>query len=218
MTITEAMSLRHTVRKYTDRPIPPDIVSALNEQVAHLNRTLGLSVGLVIDDESGIPGLVKLLLAKGVRNYFIISGPEGSDEVLGYASSVLMLFAQTLGLNTWWIGGMYDRKSILQKASGKPVGIVVVGYGAVQGHPHRSKRAESVSSYEGLAPEWFTNGVRAALLAPTAMNRQAFTIRGKGNTVSISYAAGPFSAVDLGIVKHHFETGAGKERFVWGRL
>ena len=72
-----------------------------------------------------------------------------------------------------------------------------------------------VSSYEGEAPEWFNNGVQAALLAPTALNMQAFTITGKGNTVSLTYKGGPMSGIDKGIVKHHFELGAGKENFEW---
>ncbi len=41
--------------------------------------------------------------------------------------------------------------------------------------------------------EWFKNGVEAALLAPTALNKQAFTIKGVGNEVSITYGPGTFS-------------------------
>ena len=35
-----------------------------------------------------------------------------------------MLYAQTLGLNTWWVGGTYNRKGAQQKTEGaKPVGM-----------------------------------------------------------------------------------------------
>ena len=64
-------------------------------------------------------------------------------------------------------------------------------------------------------PQWFIDGVNAALLAPTAINKQAFKITGNGNKVSISYKFGPFDEVDKGIVKYHFELGAGIENFEW---
>ncbi len=84
-----------------------------------------------------------------------------------------------------------------------------------QGRTHRSKRASQVSSYAGKEPEWFRAGVEAALLAPTAINRQAFTLEGSGRTVRATYVPGVLSGVDLGIVKHHFELGAGRENFDW---
>ncbi|WP_325214577.1 nitroreductase family protein, partial [Oscillibacter sp.] len=89
------------------------------------------------------------------------------------------------------------------------------GYGAVQGVPHRSKKPEEVAAYEGPAPEWFARGVEALLLAPTALNRQAFTVRGEGRRVSLTCDNGAFSGVDLGIGKYHFEIGAGRENFDW---
>ena len=59
------------------------------------------------------------------------------------------------------------------------------------------------------------DGVRAALLAPTALNRQAFKISGSGRAVRISYEPGTFSGEDLGIVKYHFALGAGEGNFRW---
>lgn len=62
-------------------------------------------------------------------------------------------------------------------------------------------------------------GIDAALLAPTAINQQKFkfTLR-PGNVVSavaLRSMAG-YTSIDLGIVKYHFEIGAGKENFSWG--
>lgn len=103
-------------------------------------------------------------------------------ERLGYAGADLILYAQTLGLNTWWVGGTFNRKRVGERASAeRPVGIVAVGLGATQGKPHKSKSAADISSYEGEAPRWFSRGVEAALLAPTALNKQAFKLHGKGD-------------------------------------
>ena len=77
-------------------------------------------------------------------------------------------------MNTWWIGGTFSRKNVEQAAPGKKViGIVAVGFGVTSGVAHKSKTAAEVSSYEGPAPQWFADGVQAALLAPTALNSNA---------------------------------------------
>ena len=92
---------------------------------------------------------------------------------------------------------------------------MAVGYGASQGVQHKMKKATEVSAYEGIAPQWFSNGVAAALLAPTALNKQAFFVQGIGDKVNLTYKEGTFSGVDKGLVKYHFELGAGKGCFQW---
>lgn len=213
----QAMRQRHTVRKFTSEPLSPELISQLNDRVRANNERLGLAISLKVGDESALPGALKLFFAKGVRNYFVLAGSDrpGLDEDLGYASADLMLFAQTLGLNTWWIGGTFSRKNVEQAVPGKMViGIVAVGFGVTPGVAHKSKTAPEVSSYEGLEPQWFADGVQAALLAPTALNKQCFRIAGAGNKVSISENGDAFSGADVGIVKYHFELGAGNE-FEW---
>lgn len=220
MTIKDAIIKRHTVRKYTDRKIPDDIVNQLIERINHNNDQYGLKMKLVLENTEAFSGMIKLILAKGVRNYIVLAGDDraGIDEQLGYCGTDVMLFAQALGLNTWWVGGTYDKKGVKKNAgagTAKVAGIIVVGYGAVQGVPHKSKQADEVSQYHGAAPDWFVQGVKAALLAPTALNKQAFYIKGDGNKVSITCHNGNFSDIDLGIVKYHFEVGAGQENFEW---
>lgn len=217
MDLKRAMRQRHTVRKFTSEPLSVELISQLNDRVRANNERLGLAISLRVGDESALPGALKLFFAKGVRNYFVLAGSDrpGLDEDLGYASADLMLFAQALGLNTWWIGGTFSRKNVEQAVSGKKViGIVVVGFGATPGTAHKSKTAAEVSSYEGPEPQWFADGVQAALLAPTALNKQCFRIAGAGNKVSITENGGAFSGADIGIVKYHFELGAG-DAFEW---
>lgn len=217
MDMKQAMRQRHTVRKFASEPLSPELISQLNDRVRANNERLGLAISLKVGDESALPGALKLFFAKGVRNYFVLAGSDrpGLDEDLGYASADLMLFAQTLGLNTWWIGGTFSRKNVERAVPGKKViGIVAVGFGATLGVAHKSKTAPEVSSYEGPEPQWFADGVQAALLAPTALNKQCFRIAGAGNKVSISENGGAFSGADVGIVKYHFELGAGNE-FEW---
>lgn len=218
MTLKEAMRVRHMVRKYTDEPIPDEIVEKLQARVAQNNERFDLAIKLMVNDASAINAFIKMILAKGVNNYFIMAGKDTPDldEKLGYCGADLMLYAQTLGLNTWWVGGTFNRKTTAALADGGRVtGVIAVGFGATQGVPHKTKTPEDVSAYAGEAPEWFTAGVDAALLAPTALAKQAFTIKGEGDRVSITCDNGIFTGSDCGLVKYHFELGAGMDNFEW---
>ena len=218
MDMKQAMSERHMVRKYTDKPISIEVVQEINEHLSDVNAKYSTDIQLIRDDNTAFNAAIKLVLAKGVRNYFILAGKAAPDlrERLGMAGADLMLFCQTLGLNTWWVGGTYSHAKIAHKAPRDDViGIIAVGYGATQGKPHKSKSAQEVATYEGSEPEWFKNGVKAALLAPTALDKQAFKIKGVGDEVSITYEPGTFSGEDLGLVKYHFALGASDHPFNW---
>lgn len=217
MELREAIKLRHTVRKFKADSIPEDIVAKINSRIEELNSRYNLSMRLVQDFNKGVWSILKFI-SKNTSNFVLLAIKEENDkqkEFLGYASSDLMLYIQTLGLNSWWIGGTYSNK-VEQFASQEIVrGILVIGYGENQGKPHKSKTYEEVASYKGEPPSWFKDGVQAALDAPTAMNKQAFKIEGEDNKVKIIYKESGFSNEDLGIVKHHFEIGAGKENFTF---
>lgn len=208
------------VRQYLDKPLPGDIVKALNERIEANNERHGLCLALAAGNSDGIGGMAKVMLSRTVQNYFILAGRDSAelDEKLGYCGADLMLYAQTLGLNTWWVGGMYSGRGALKNLGRRDVrvnGVIAVGYGKDQGVPHRSKSPAEVSEYKGEAPLWFTDGVEALLLAPTAMNKQPYMVRGWGDKAAISAGSGRFAGIDLGIGKYHFEAGAGRENFEW---
>ena len=222
----QAARARHLVRKYTDAALPDDIISKLSARADANNAAYSLAIKLMANDGHGIPAVVKIFRAHGVKNYFILAGDDAPDlgERLGYSAADLMLYAQTLGLNSWYIGATYNHGVSRYVNGKKAIGIVVVGYGQTAGVPHKSKSASEISKYEGsasgkgsqtAAPEWFTKGVEMALLAPTALNRQDFFITGEGNTVHIKAANTPYSGANLGLVRYHFELGAGKGNFEW---
>ena len=220
MTIKEAIKERHMVRQYTDKTIPADIVESLNARITENNKKYNLHLALVVGNSDGIGSMAKLLLSKTVNNYIVLAGVDAPnlDEKLGYCGADLILYAQTLGLNTWWVGGMFNGKGALKNLNNKNVrvnSVIAIGYGKTQGVPHRSKTADEISRYNGKTPQWFVDGVDALLYAPTALNKQPYVVSGDGNKVSISAGSGHFSGIDLGIGKYHFEVGAGKENFEW---
>lgn len=214
MDFKEAMKKRHVVRRYRDVELDLETVSLLKKRIEDDNEKYQVHVKLETGDSSAL-NLMGKLTSRNADNYFIMAGKESADlnERLGYVGADLMLYAQTLGLNTWWIGGTFSKKAIEGKVpSQKVIGIIVVGYGATAGKQHSQKDVEAVSSYEGEVPEWFTAGVNAALLAPTAFGRQNFLISGKGRSVALKCDT---CGEDFGLVKYHFELGAGKENFEW---
>lgn len=218
MTIYEAMNVRHKVRKYMDKPLADDVLQKLNQRVEENNEKYDLAIELVLNDNKAFSSFMKLIMAKGVKNYFVLAGNDTPDleEKLGYCAADLMLYAQTLGLNTWYVGGTFSKKYVTKnKENGKVIAIIAVGYGATQGVMHKMKSFEEVSSYQGDMPEWFEKGVKASLLAPTALGKQAFFLKGENNKVTISCDNGVYTNQDLGIVKYFFELGAGKDNFVW---
>lgn len=218
MDFKEAMQKRHMVRKYTDKPLSEELIKKLNERIEINNKNYNLNMKLMINNNKGVSSIMKLIMAKGVNNFIILAGDnvEKLDEKLGYSGADIMLYAQTLGLNTWWVGGTFNR-SVSQYVDNKKVtGIIAIGYGQTQGTPHKSKIVEDVSKYSGkIIPAWFVSGVDAALLAPTALNKQDFMIIGNGNKVKIECENGIFTGSNVGLIKYHFELGAGKENFEW---
>ena len=64
-------------------------------------------------------------------------------------------------------------------------------------------------------PDWLRQGMKAAQLAPTAMNQQSFRITLHEDGVSAKPLAGFYSKVSLGIVKYHFEIGAADHCVSW---
>ena len=101
------------------------------------------------------------------------------------------------------------------KEGEKLTAVIALGYGKTQGSAHRSRKAAAVSRGGPDAPAWFWKGVEAALAAPTAMNQQQFRLTYEGGRVRAEAGIGFFSRLDLGIVKYHFEAGAGKDSSVF---
>ena len=104
MNIDTAMKERHMVRKYVDKPISTELVDKLNQRISDDNSIHNLSIKLMVNNTNAVGAIVKLILAKGVKNYAILAGEESKDldERLGYSGADVMIHAQTLGLNTWW--------------------------------------------------------------------------------------------------------------------
>lgn len=227
MTIQEAIEARHSVRAYKDKSLAADVVSVLNEKIAELNEKGGLHMQLVLNEPKAFQGkLAKYGKFSGVSNYFVLAGQKAADldERIGYYGEQLVLLAQTLGLNTCWVGLSYSKVpgTYVLNEGEKIVCYIALGYGEEQGTGHKIKTVEQVSNASDVTPSWFRRGVEAALLAPTAVNQQKFSFLLEGRKegrpqvkAKKGFSLIGYAQLDLGIAKYHFEIGAGKENFEW---
>ncbi len=220
MELLEAMEQRHSVRSYEKKEIPEDIKKQLIEKINECNKESGLHIQLVCDEPKAFDGtMAHYGKFSGVENYIALIGKKGSglDEKCGYYGEKIVLYAQQLGLNTCWVAMTFSKiKTAYTVADGEKLCLVIsLGYGKTQGVAHKSKTIQDVTKVNGTMPEWFERGVKAALLAPTAVNQQKFTFTLDGNKVTAKAGLGFYSKIDLGIVKYHFEVGAGKDNFAW---
>lgn len=218
MEMIDAIQARHSVRQFLARPIDAEIRAKLLDAARSLNESTGLDFQLLFDEPLafGESHLAKYGSFKQVQNYIACVGPDDDellDQKIGYFGEYLVLLAQHLGLNTCWVGLMYNKRvnKIRLAPHQKLVCVIALGYGETQGKAHKVKPLEKLASCApGLEmPEWFTCGMLAAQLAPTAINQQKFHIDlVADDAVSARALRGPYSQLDLGIVRLHFETGA----------
>ena len=226
MDIFEAMKQRRSVRTYTDRPIEGEVLSSLKAEIDACNMEGGLHIQLVLDEPEALgTGIFKYGQFKGVRNYLCFVGPNNAslDEKIGYYGERIILRAQQLGLSSCWVALTFNkRRTRYELAPGEKLALVAsIGYGTAPSKPRKSKSIADVSNAPANAPDWFMQGVAAALLAPTAVNQQKFRFEymppaddGKPR-VRATTKRGTQTHVDLGIAKYHFELAASKENFDW---
>lgn len=223
----EAIEARHSVRAYKDLPLSEEIVKLLEDELVKLNNEVQLHIQLICNEPKAFQGtLAKYGKFRNANNYIVIAGKkaEDLDERVGYYGELLVLLAQTLGLNTCWVGLSYSKVPgtyVLEEGE-KIACYIAIGYGETQGVGHKIKTVEQVSNASDITPSWFKKGVEAALLAPTAVNQQKFSFEHVGvkNNCHLIRAKKGFSMIgytkmDLGIAKFHFEIGAGKNKFEW---
>ena len=215
MSEIDAIKERHSVRNYEAKKIEADKVEKIRAKIEELNKEGNLHLQFMVDAGKTYNKLFNKVAGLGSAPSVIACvgiDDETLEQRVGYYGEQLVLFIQELGLNTCW-AGTFNQKNIGAEVGDdeKLVISIAVGYGKDKGKPHKSKSPEQVIEAKGDRPYWFNKGVDMALLAPTAINQQKFTIRlNEDESVDFVDKGGIFSQVDLGIVRCHFEIGAEK--------
>ncbi len=220
MDIEEIIKSRHSVRKYLSKSIEDEKVKELRTLIDEINKENELNIQLVLNEREAFSKYYLNYGKINASNYIAMVGKicDGLDEKIGYYGEKIVLKAQEIGLNTCWVSGTYSKREVKVeiKDDEKLLCIIAIGYGENQGLKRGSKRFKDVS-YTLDAPEWYKKGVEYALLAPTAINQQKFKFELiDSNKVKLTPGVGLANTkIDMGIVKYHFELGAGKDNFEW---
>ena len=209
MEILELMEKRHSVRQYIKKPIEQEKRNEIDRCISEINEESGLNMQVFYDE----PECFNSFMAhygkfKNVENYIAVVGTKKEREKAGYYGEKLVLECQKLGLNTCWVAITHGKTKAKTEKGQKLLIVIALGYGETQGVPHKSKSMAEISKADENA-EWFTKGMEAFCLAPTAVNQQKFLFELKNGVVTAKALMGFYSKTDLGIAKYHFETVTG---------
>ena len=214
MDILEIMKARHSVRQYSPKKIESEKKQVLTALAEECNRESGLNIQIIFDE----PKCFDSMMAhygkfSGAENYIALVGKKDAnlEEKAGYYGEKLVLKAQELGLNTCWVAMTHGKSTAEIKKGEKLACIIALGYGAAQGTAHKNKPIEQLCNCAAVMPDWFSKGMEAVLLAPTAMNQQKFYFTLENDKVTAKAGKGFYTKMDLGIVKYHFEAAAGRK-------
>lgn len=234
MDLLDSMKIRTSQRRY----LPDQIELAQRQQLQKLIdqccRCSGLRMELICDHPAPFDSFLRTYgMLHGVRNYLILAGKKSDphlEEKCGYYGEKIVLTATAMGLGTCWVGGTFQKKACACDLADdeKLVCVIAIGhtpetksgtdaliYRAVR---RKTKSVSELSDGPEDRPGWFLSGIAAVQRAPSAMNRQGvrFTFRKDGTVLGYRSSKGPFSLVDLGIAKYHFELGSHGGCWSWG--
>lgn len=207
MNVKELIKSRHSVRKYLDKPVSDEIKNALNGYADELNSVYGTSVRIFFDDKDAFKRSESSYgNFSGCKNIIALVGK--SAETCGYVGELIVLKAQSLGLNTCFVALTYNKgevkKKLFVKEGEKLQCCIALGYGETQGVNRKSKTPSEILVLKGEKPENLDEVIEACLLAPTAINQQKFkVVCDNGEIEVVKHGFGFYSDVDLGIVKCH---------------
>ncbi len=218
MQIIDTIPLRHSVRRFLDKPIHEAKAAQLQYVIDGCNRDFGTHIQLMLGD--GEVFAKKKQFANAVNYIALVANKKaGLQEALGYCGQMLVLKAQAIGLNTCWVAGSY-RKSKVKAAINKGeklYAVIALGYGENPGKLHKERPMKKRMRSAEPIPDWFLDGMDAAMLAPTALHRQSFVFTLVGDRQVRLKSKGVCKKLNAGILKYHFELGAGKENFQWAK-
>ena len=214
MDTLDIIKQRRSIRVYNDAVIEPAKRQLLCEYIAHCNAQSGLNMQIVFDEANCLNSLpARYTDFSGATNYIVCIGKNTDDlfEKTGFYGEQIVLYAQSIGLNTCWVGSTYVRSlcRVIPKKGEKLVCIISIGYSDENTAQRSSRSFSEISNCTDSSPQWFKNGVEAALLAPVSARKPDIYFTLKGDEVLCHYGSGQFAKVDMGIAKCHFSAVSG---------
>ena len=230
MNLLNAIDVRHSHRKYLDKPIQQDVVNKLQASIKKLNLEANLNMQLILNNSEAFNSLSKSYgMFTGVKNYIAMIGKANSlsKEKIGYYGEKLVLEATKLGLGTCWVGYSFDKRSCPCKVKEDEEFYCVITFGYVaDGFSIKekiisklmhgtTKNLNEMFEAVGEAPGWFMNSMKAVRKSPSALNAQPAKFFYNNEKIIVKVKEYSKDAINMGIAKLHFEIGAGGGNWQW---
>jgi len=231
-----AIEERHSRRSFGDKRIESETLVRLESLCETISTSAdGVRVVVVPEMSAGVfKGIVGAYgKVNGAPSGLLFIGNTATthvDERVGYHGEAAVLEATSLGLDTCWVGGFFSRDKAEAYAVLSPdeqiFAVSPLGYAVASSTftekmmkgmagSHKRKPLEEIAPgiESGGWPEWAVDGVNAARLAPSAVNRQPWRFRLEDGAVVV-YLDEPKDTyriakrLDCGIAMLHFEAAA----------
>lgn len=234
------MKKRVSRRKYHPGPLEENDREVLEESIKELREDFPLA-NVLIKQEGFDKVSNKIVgsygLVSGASSFAIIMGKTSDDKFkanihAGVMGEGLILEATSLGLNTCWMGGFFDREILSSRSEinddeeilaitplGKAKDSLTITERLVKftaGSRKRKPLSELCDEdFSDKSQEWMTTAVKLARQAPSAMNRQPWRFGVEENELILrsmmekSDNISPY--LDCGIALLHLLVGAGVE-------
>ncbi|MBR3438247.1 MAG: nitroreductase [Clostridia bacterium] len=239
MNTLELAKERRSVRTFDGKPLTVQDREAVAAFIESIPNPFGLPVEFILLDakENGLYSPV----IKGETLYVAAKTEKAphSEEAFGYSFEQLVLFAQSLGIGTTWIGGTFKRE-IFEKAANvqgnekmycaSPLGYPAKKMSVIEATMRKGVRADKRKDADELffdrdfqtplktQDKTILDALEAVRLAPSAVNMQPWRIVADGSRYHffLSHKKGydanadwDIQAVDMGIALCHFMNIAG---------
>lgn len=223
----EAIPVRVSRRRFDGRPVADSEMTQLLELADELS---GSDVRITVVESGGeeiYTGLVGAYgKVAGAPGAAIFSAPEGWQLQVGYVGEAFILAATSIGIDTCWLAGSFDRKSAARRVrmaedervwAATPLGYGLARHDTVERAIIGLVRARSRLPAEEIAPgvagwpDWARSAVDAARLAPSGGNRQPWHFALEGDELALHSSPRrkyPTQQLDRGIAMLHAELGA----------
>jgi nitroreductase len=227
-----AIFRRHSRRSYTNRLPEEEKITKL-ERVCRVFRPFpeARAEFIRIRPDRVFKGLVGHYGRVNNAPYYVaFIGDMGSVNVqaaIGYTGEGIILEATSLGLGTCWVGGFFRPESVREhiqvRENEKVLSVTPVGYviekkrlseKSMSAFARSHKRKPLGKLAEGpISEPWMEKALKAAQLAPSAVNRQPWLFHIEKNAIILledsRRSVSPISKrLDCGIAMLHLELGA----------
>ena len=111
MTVKEAIDGRISRRSFIkNRPLEEEHIKKLSDVIQYYNDISGLHMQLLTGEPAAFSTKRRtLFFFSNVTSYMCLAGQPEDEEKAGYYGEKIVLICRSLGIDTCWVGGTYDR-------------------------------------------------------------------------------------------------------------